>query len=310
MRSDREASKPPLVRHLPIHVIGNVNLDLVMGPVPPWPVPGTETIVEHEEVRAGGAAGVTVLALQAMGVPVTLHATIGGDAFGAVVRQKMGPAGTQLQVVGAPTVYSVGVGHPNGERTFITSRGHLDQLDVDRLVTDMGKAEPGLVLVCGYFLLPALRARIVEVLGAAKARGHRVVLDTGWPSEGFTATVRAELASMLKFLDTVTPNEAEAQGWTGEADAAVAGLTLARDGAIVVLKRGGNGARVIDAGGVREFPAAPTRVVDTVGAGDCFNAALLAGVSAGRSVGEAAARAVAYATAVIGTRPRRYDVSE
>jgi len=288
-------------------VIGNVNLDLVMGPVPPWPTPGTETIVEQEEVRAGGAAGVTGLALQALGVAFTLHATIGNDDFGEVVRRKMGPAGAQLQVVEAPTVYSVGVGHPNGERTFITSRGHLDQLDVDRLLTDLRRAEPGLVLVCGYFLLPALRARIVEVLGAARTRGHRVVLDTGWPSEGFTIAVRAELGDMLQFLDIVTPNEAEARGWTGEADAGAACRALALGGATVVLKRGGGGARLIDGEEVRDLSAPATRVVDTVGAGDCFNAALLAALSARRPLGEAVARAVAYATAVIGTRPRRYD---
>ncbi|MFA5567672.1 MAG: carbohydrate kinase family protein [Trueperaceae bacterium] len=306
MRSDPETGTPPPSHRLPVHVIGNVNLDLVMGPVPPWPTPGTETVVEQEEVRAGGAAGVTALALQALGVTFTLHATIGRDDFGEVVRRKLGPAGSQLQVVEAPTVYSVGVGHPNGERTFLTSRGHLDQLDVDRLLGDLGAAEPGLVLVCGYFLLPALRARIVEVLEAATMRGHRVLLDTGWPSEGFTPAVRAELGSMLGFLDIVTPNEAEARGWTGEVDAGVASRALALGGVTVVLKRGGSGARLVDREVVRDFAAPSVPLVDTVGAGDCFNAALLAALSARRPVDEAVARAVAYATTVIGTRPRRY----
>ncbi|HRN19018.1 MAG TPA: carbohydrate kinase family protein [Trueperaceae bacterium] len=92
MRSDPETGTPPPSHRLPVHVIGNVNLDLVMGPVPPWPTPGTETVVEQEEVRAGGAAGVTALALQALGVTFTLHATIGRDDFGEVVRRKLGPA--------------------------------------------------------------------------------------------------------------------------------------------------------------------------------------------------------------------------
>ncbi len=298
----------PAVR-LPIHVIGNVNLDIVMGPVPPWPTPGTETIVERQEVRVGGAAGVSALALQGMGVPFTLHATVGDDAFGQVVRRGMGPAGAQLRAVDAPTAYSVGLGHPDGERTFLTSLGHLDRLDVERLAHELGSADPGLVLVCGYFLLPPLRAGIERVLRAARAAGHTVVFDTGWPSEGFTDAVRAELDAALPFLDLVTPNEAEVMGWTGARDAGAGCRVLARGGTTVVLKRGGEGACVVGPGTEeRAFAAPPKRVADTVGAGDCFNAALLARLGARRPLEDAVEGAIAYASAVIATRPRRYDV--
>ena len=43
-----------------IHVIGGVTIDLIMGPVAPWPQPGTETFVAHSELqgrRAGGQHG-------------------------------------------------------------------------------------------------------------------------------------------------------------------------------------------------------------------------------------------------------------
>lgn len=35
----------------PLAVIGNVNVDLILGPTAPWPKPGTEIIVDHDELR-------------------------------------------------------------------------------------------------------------------------------------------------------------------------------------------------------------------------------------------------------------------
>ena len=37
-----------------IHVIGGVTIDLIMGPVAPWPQPGTETFVAHSELGPAG----------------------------------------------------------------------------------------------------------------------------------------------------------------------------------------------------------------------------------------------------------------
>lgn len=41
----------------PILVLGNVNVDLVMGPVDGWPAIGTEVEVERAEMRAGARPG-------------------------------------------------------------------------------------------------------------------------------------------------------------------------------------------------------------------------------------------------------------
>ena len=52
----------------PLAVIGNVNVDLIMGPAAPWPQPGTEIIVDHDELRVGGSAGNAALAWMALGM--------------------------------------------------------------------------------------------------------------------------------------------------------------------------------------------------------------------------------------------------
>lgn len=292
---------------LPVHLIGNVNLDIVMGPVEPWPAPGTERLVEHQEVRVGGAAGVAAMALQALATPLRLHARIGDDAFGAVVRDAMGPAGAQLETVRAGTAYSVGVTHPDGERTFLTYPGHLAALDVQAIAEELEGSQPGLVLVCGYFLLPSLRRGAgLELVRLARSAGHRVLFDSGWPSEGFTDAVRGDLDALLPSLDDVLPNQAEALAWTGAARLEDAVERLQRSGARAIVKRGPRGASWLEGGELASRAPPRVSVADSVGAGDCFNAAFAAAVARGASHAAAVEAAVRYASNVVQSRPRDY----
>lgn len=303
MRSDGGGSGP-----LPVHLVGNVDLDIVMGPVEPWPAVGTERIVPEQEVRPGGAAGVAALALQALGVPFRLHARVGSDAFGELLRRAMGPAGAQLETVAGPTAYSVGITHPSGERTFLTHLGHLATLDLDALEARLTGSPPGLVLVCGYFLMPALRrGGALRLMGLARQAGHRVLFDPGWPSGGFALEVRRELDALLPRIDVALPNEVEALGWTGAGDVEAAARMLRREGGLAVVKRGPEGASWWENGALRTAPApSGMAVADSIGAGDCFNAAVVAALGRGAATQQAVVEAVAYASAVVGRHPRSY----
>jgi ribokinase len=55
----------------------------------------------------------------------------------------------------------------------------------------------------------------------------------------------------------------------------------------VVITLGGRGALWVSPNGLGEFPALPVAVVDTVGAGDAFNAGLAVGLSEGFPLPEA-----------------------
>ena len=292
---------------LPIHLIGNVNVDIVMGPVEPWPEPGTESIVDRQEVRVGGAAGVAAMALQALGTHFRLHARIGDDAFAAFVRRELGPAGGQLERVRAGTAVSVGLSHPDGERTFVTHLGHLAELDLDAIAAALERAGAGLVVVCGYFLLPPLRhGGGLQLMRRARGAGHRVLFDSGWPSEGFTEPVRLELDALLPWIDVLLPNEAEARAWSSKGDLLEALDWLQRDGARVVVKRGALGASWVRDGGLETCRAPRVPVADSVGAGDCFNAAYVAALARGAANAAAVDSAVRYAADVVGRRPRHY----
>ena len=66
----------------PLCTVGNVNVDLIMGPLVPWPRPGTEVILAHDDLRVGGAAGNAALAWLGLGHDFTIAASIGDDGFG------------------------------------------------------------------------------------------------------------------------------------------------------------------------------------------------------------------------------------
>lgn len=107
----------------PLAVIGNVNVDLILGPAAPWPKAGTEIIVDHDELRVGGAAGNSALAWQALGVEFEIAANIGSDQFGRWLSEAFGHRSDKWPVRPEKTTLSVGITHPDGERTFFTTRG-------------------------------------------------------------------------------------------------------------------------------------------------------------------------------------------
>jgi sugar/nucleoside kinase (ribokinase family) len=50
-----------------IYVAGNIDVDLILGPLAKWPQVGTETVLPNSDMRVGGQAGNTGLALAALG---------------------------------------------------------------------------------------------------------------------------------------------------------------------------------------------------------------------------------------------------
>ena len=140
----------------------------------------------------------------------------------------------------------------------------------------------------------------------AREAGHRVLFDSGWPSEGFTEPVRRELDALLPWIDELLPNEAEARAWSSKGDLVEALDRLQRHGGRVVVKRGAQGASWLRGAGLETRPAPRVPVADSVGAGDCFNAAYVAALAGGAANAVAVDSAVRYAADVVGRRPRHY----
>ena len=291
-------------------VAGNASVDLLLGPLTPWPRPGTEVLVENAAWRVGGALGNTALALAGLGVPARLVWDVGDDMLGDWLAAQVTSAGAPPRRLAAPTSLTVALNHPDGERTFVSHLGHLGVCDPDSVARAIETVARGdLLLVGGSFLLPRWRPALPALLARARARGVLTLLDTGWPSEGWSEAVRAELRATLAHVDVFLPNLDEARGLLA-APGATPAEAVDRLGGLVagrtVLKLGPDGAAYRDGTAVAVATAPAVSVADTVGAGDTFNAALLCALRDAVAWPEAVALSVAVASSVVASKPRRY----
>ncbi|CAM5769804.1 ribokinase [Labrys miyagiensis] len=294
----------------PLFLIGNVNVDLVMGPQEPWPQPGTEVIVPESEFRVGGAAGNTALALDVLGVDYRLIASRGDDMLGRWLAEPFGARAEAWTVAEGATTVSVGIGHPDGERTFFTTTGHLHSFKLSDVLSQLEEAGDGRVaLLVGPFVIPALLADYDELIAILRRRGYRVALDTGWPDGGWTAQVRTRVAAWVGHCQHVLVNDIEARGMTG-ADTVEAAAAIIRplmpDGASLVIKCGPDGALAWRGNEHVAVPAPKVDVVDTIGAGDTFSAGYFASLVESSDLARAVTNGVTVASLAVSTRPRRY----
>ncbi|KAA8608957.1 carbohydrate kinase [Salipiger aestuarii] len=294
----------------PLATVGNVNVDLILGPLAPWPQPGTEALCPQDDTRIGGAAGNAALAWQAMGVPFQIGASTGSDMYGDWLRAGFGDMAARWPRAPGRTTLSVGVTHPDGERTFLTTAGHLPGLswrDVERQI-DWPALAGGRLLLCGCFLSPGLAAGYDALFDRCAAHGIGVALDTGWPLDGWSAPTRLTTLTWVARSEILLLNEIEAMHLSGAADVDTALEALAAhmpDGGIAAIKRGPLGAIAMHRGRRYGAAAPPVTVIDTIGAGDIFNAAFLAELAQG-DVATALARATRIASRAVSTHPRQY----
>ena len=290
-------------------IVGDVSADLIMGPISGWPRMGTETIVEHSEMRVGGSAANAALAIRYLGGTPELLSAVGNDATGDWLSRELRALGMSLSMCDAPTTLTVGLIHSSGERTFFTTRGHLERLSYELLRNQLKAAQgPGsIVLLSGPFLTPALQAAYPQLLRELTNLGYSIALDTNWPPQGWNAALRAEVAEWISYCDHVLLNDLEVCSLADSQELATAierVKSMLRRGAALIVKTGASGAIGIDSRQRCESPAPETAIFDSIGAGDSFNAGYLLARMDGATLADSVAAGCRAAAAIISRFPR------
>lgn len=295
-----------------ICAIGDIGVDLVMGMLEQWPQLGTELLLPRSELRAGGSAGNAVLALRHLGAPARLVSAVGDDDFGRWLGAQFAGVDARLAVCEVASTVSVGLMHRCSERNFFTTEGHLAAFTLEQVLERLPAAAAGsIALLTGVFLLPRLRPQYPQLLAELRARGYQLALDTGWPSEGWTEAVRAEVLAWLPACDHLLLNELEVRQLAGNEDLDEAMRVLQAHlppGGTLVVKAGARGALAARGPALLRQSAArreANEIFDTIGAGDSFNAGYLAACLRGASLQQALACACQLASAVLARFPRR-----
>src|SRR4030081_2866969 len=99
-------------------IIGDIGVDLVLGPLSGWPRVGTETILERSELRAGGSAGNATLAVSYLGGASRLLSGVGNDDLGNWLSEQFHGMGALLELCAGPPQLQVRFIPPRSERTL------------------------------------------------------------------------------------------------------------------------------------------------------------------------------------------------
>ncbi len=266
-------------------VVGDANPDLLLrGDVRPR-FGQVEQLLTGADLVLGGSATITAAGCARLGLRTAALAAVGDDVFGRVVREALTERGVQLLTVpaaGVPTGLSVILSPPGEDRAILTLPGTIPALRPADVTDDLlGRARH--VHVSSLYLQPALAGGLADVFRRARALGLTTSLDTNWdPTEKWSS-----LDEILASTDVFLPNATELLAITGAASVAEGAAGLVAGGTTVVMKDGARGARAWWAGGEFAAPGRVVDVVDTIGAGDSFNAGFLAARLAGRSIEDA-----------------------
>lgn len=294
----------------PLTIIGDVGVDIVLGPIDHWPAVGTEALMDRSELRPGGSAANAALAANYLGAPCRLLSSVGNDGLGTWLAEQLRGFDASLQVCDSATSVSVGIIHSCGERTFLTTRGHLEAFAYEHVRPFLPRARhrDSIALLSGVFLTPKLRRNYSRLLDEVAALGYQIALDTGWPSGNWNDELREQAFGWVEKCDHVLLNEIEVAHLGDSADLQVALANVSRrlkPGASLVVKNGSKGAIGFQAGATTRVDAVPSSVFDTIGAGDSFNAGYLLACLEGSELNDSLAAGCRAAAAVITRFPRR-----
>lgn len=294
----------------PLAIIGDAAVDIVLGPIDQWPAVGTEALMERSELRPGGSAANAALAVNYLGASCRLLSSVGNDGLGKWLAEQFRDFDSSLQVCDSATSVSVGVIHSCGERTFLTTRGHLELFAYEHVRPFLPQARrpDSIALLSGVFLTPKLRKDYSRLLDDVAALGYQIALDTGWPSGNWNDELREQVFGWVAKCDHVLLNEIEIANLGNSTDFNVALTNVSRrlePGTSLVVKNGAKGATGFQSGATMRVDAVPSPVFDTIGAGDSFNAGYLLARMEGSDLTDALAAGCRAAAAIITRFPRR-----
>ncbi len=284
-------------RDIDLLVLGDCNPDVLVLGGDVTPAFGQqEQLVDSISLVIGGSAAITAVAAARLGLRVALAAAVGADAAGSFMLDQLAKEGVDVGAVairdGAPTGMTVALSR-GGDRAILTALGAMASLTAADVPAGL-LARSRHVHASSYFLLEdSLGPGLAGILAAARAAGSTTSLDTNWDPSGRWGDER--LAAAIAQADLLLPNEAEALRLSGTASLDAATRTLSADGRKLVVKLGERGVLCAEAaeaaGGTAQHRISVPAVTpaDTTGAGDCFNAGLIAGLLTGLALPQAAA---------------------
>jgi sugar/nucleoside kinase (ribokinase family) len=242
-----------------------------------------ELMASDFRLTLGSSSAILAHNLASLGTSVGFITRLGDDPLGAIALDRLAEKGVDLSRVkrvtgGASTGVTILLAHEN-KRHILTYLGTMSEMVAEDL--DMDYLASGRHFhLSSLFLLKGLQPSLPGLCRQLKAEGLTLSLDTNDDPDDLWG---APLEELLGIVDIFLPNDDEACRITGKPDAESAIEALADRIPLVVVKCGKRGALVQKGSERWLVPAQPVTPVDTIGAGDSFNAGFLAAYLRGES---------------------------
>ncbi len=259
-----------------ILVAGEINPDLVLsGNVIPA-FGQVEQLVDSADLAIGSSSAIFSCGPARLGLKVAIIGVCGEDLFGQFMLDELAQRGVDISAViidpRCKTGMSVILNPPGGERAILTYVGAISNLRAEQVTNGLLQKARHLH-VAGYFLQTALKPDLPELFRRAHDLGLTTSLDTNWdPSGKWQGFDR-----LLEQVDVFLPNKNEALAISGTSTPEEAAQSLGRTCPVVAIKCGKDGAMARRGDETARAEGLQVRVVDTVGAGDSFDAGFLYG---------------------------------
>ena len=255
-------------------VVGELNIDFILNDINQFPVIGKEVLADSMTFTLGSSSAIFACNLSTLGSRVSFAGKLGTDNFGDYIINALHAKGVNTNSIlrspdektGATVVLNVGE-----DRAMVTYPGAMANLTTDHITEQMMRQARHLH-VSSVFLQPGIKKNIVTLFKKAKAAGLTTSLDPQWdPAEKWDI----DFGSLLRYIDIFMPNEAELQAITRIQDLELAVKALPLTNTLVV-KCGSDGASVwTSEGSIFQPSFLNKKVVDSIGAGDSFDAGFI-----------------------------------
>ena len=260
-------------RSFDILVAGEINPDLILsGNVLPE-FGQVEKLIDLATLTIGSSSVIFASGAARLGLRVAFVGLCGKDIFGRFMLDEMQKHDVDVSNVILRADGQTGLSiilNQASDRAILTHPGLIPALQASD-ISDKLLQQARHLHVASYFLQTDLQPDLPKLFRRAHSLGLTTSLDTNYdPSEKWLG-----FDELLSVTDIFLPNRTEALSITKLDDVQSAAKQLANKSKLVAIKLGADGALACQDDLIAHSDSIPVNVVDTVGAGDSFDAGFM-----------------------------------
>ncbi len=256
-------------------IINAENTDLQFGQ--------KEKMIAGYNFEMGGSSCIFASQAARLGLKAAGIGVAGDDLPGSLMVDKLKASGVITGHLRIDSSIKTGVSVilcKNGDRAILTYPGTNDGVFPQDFTDDLLKNSRHMH-IGSYYLMKRLKPHYGNIVRKAKSFGLTISMDTNWdPDEKWNG----EIWEVLPYVDIFMPNENEAMAIAGKDNIQDAVEKFEGIVPVLVVKRGKEGAAAYSGGREYFCRSLDVDVVDTIGAGDSFDAGFVYGFLSGYDI--------------------------